>query len=176
MVESAVRLLAEKGLQGTSFAEVLERAHAPRGSVYHHFPDGKDQLVGDAVELAGARTRELLARLDGASAEEVTRFFLGAWRVVREKSDFGAGCSVLAVTVATDSPDLLRRTATVFREWRGQLADLLEKGGLARERAVRFAALLVASSEGAVVMSRAERSMEPFEVVAQQLLDEVSRP
>ena len=175
MVDSAVRLLARRGLQGTSFADVLEHARAPRGSVYHHFPDGKDQLVGDAIELAGARTHELLARLHGAGAEEVTSFFLSLWRLLLEKSDFGAGCAVLAVTVATDSPDLLARTAVVFREWRGQLAGLLETGGLPADRAKRFAALLVAASEGAVVLSRAERSMEPFDVVAEQLLDEVRR-
>lgn len=174
MVAGAVRLLAERGLQGTSFAEVLERADAPRGSVYHHFPDGKDQLVAEAVELAGAHTRALLAKLDGAPAEEVTTVFLSLWRLVLERSDFGAGCAVLAVTVATDSPDLLARTATVFREWRGQLAELLEHGGMAPERAARFAALLVASSEGAVVLSRAERSMEPFDLVAEHLLDQVS--
>jgi TetR/AcrR family transcriptional repressor of lmrAB and yxaGH operons len=175
MVDSAVRLLAERGLQGTSFADVLERARAPRGSVYHHFPDGKDQLVGDAVELAGARTHDFLAKLDGAAAEEVTTVFLSLWRLVLEKSGFGAGCAVLAVTVATDSPDLLHRTAAVFRDWRSQLAGLLERGGLPADRAGRFAALLVAASEGAVVLSRAERSMEPFDLVAEQLLDEVRR-
>ena len=54
MVAGATRLLARKGLEGTSFAEVLAAAGAPRGSTYHHFPGGKRELVQEAVELAGA--------------------------------------------------------------------------------------------------------------------------
>src|SRR5712691_993034 len=100
MVASAVNLLARRGLQATSFSEVLKR--------------GK----------------------------------------------FEAGCAVLAVAVAADSPELLDQTARVFRTWRRRLAELLEQGGLAVVDAQRFAAVLVASSEGAVVMARAEQSLE----------------
>jgi hypothetical protein len=64
------------------------------------------------------------------------------------------------VTVATDSPELLDRAAGIFRAWRGRLAELLEQGGLAAPDAARFAATLVAASEGAVVLSRAEQSMD----------------
>src|SRR5262249_36008540 len=84
-----------------------------------------------------------------------------------------AGCAVLAVTVAADSEDLLQRAGAVFRAWRGRLAELLEQGGLAPQAARQFAATLVAASEGAVVLSRGEQSMEPFDLVAEQLLDQV---
>ena len=172
MVEGAVRLLARHGLQATSFAEVLEHTGAPRGSVYHHFPAGKDQMVGEAVDLAGDYLVGLLAPLAGASAVAVTEHFLAIWRGVLAQSRCGSGCAVLAVAVATDSPDLLSHAAAVFRLWRGRLAELLEQGGLARKDARRFATVLVASAEGAVVMSRAEQDMEPFETVAKQLLDQ----
>ena len=55
MIEGAVRLLARHGLQATSFTEVLELTGAPRGSIYHHFPGGKDELISAAVDRAGAR-------------------------------------------------------------------------------------------------------------------------
>lgn len=80
---------------------------------------------------------------------------------------------MLAVTVATDSPDLLNDAGTVFRAWRGRLAELLEEGGLTAKEAAQFAATLVAASEGAVALSRAEQSMEPFDLVSEQLLDQV---
>jgi AcrR family transcriptional regulator len=175
MIEGAVRLLARQGLQATSFSEVLELTGAPRGSVYHYFPDGKDQLVGSAVELAGAFALGLLEQKAGAGAEEITAHFLGMWRGVLTRSQCESGCAVLAVTVATDSADLLNQTAAVFRAWRTRLAELLERGGLAAPEAARFAATLVASSEGAVVLSRAERSIEAFDLVAEQLLDQIRR-
>src|SRR5258708_26004728 len=72
LIDGAIRLVAQRGLQATSFAEVLELTGAPRGSVYHHFPGGKDQLVGAAVDRAGARALQTLDRKQGASAEELT--------------------------------------------------------------------------------------------------------
>ena len=84
-----------------------------------------------------------------------------------------AGCSVLAVTVATDSAELLAHAAAVFRSWRRRLAELLQGGGLAAHAAEEFAATLIAAMEGAVVLSRDEQSMDPFELVAEQLTKHV---
>ncbi len=175
MVASAVDLLARRGLQATSFSEVLEHSGAPRGSVYHHFPRGKDQMIGSALDAAGTRAVELLDRKAGAPAEEITAWFLHIWREVLIRGEFEAGCAVLAVAVAADSPELLDQTARVFRTWRRRLAELLEQGGLRAGDAQRFAAVLVASSEGAVVLARAEQSLEPFDLVAEQLVDQVRR-
>ena len=173
MIEGATQLLARHGLQATSFAEVLEHPGAPRGSVYHHFPRGKDQMVGEAVDLAGDFLVGLLDKRAGTSALAITEHFIAIWRGVLTQSKCESGCAVLAVAVATDSPDLLNHAAAVFRLWRGRLAELLEQGGLARKDARRFATVLIASAEGAVVMSRAEQDMEPFEAVARSLLDQV---
>jgi TetR/AcrR family transcriptional repressor of lmrAB and yxaGH operons len=173
MVASAVNLLARRGLQATSFSEVLEHSGAPRGSVYHHFPGGKDQMIGSALDAAGAVAIELLDRKAGAPAEEIASWFLHIWREVLIRGKFEAGCAVLAVAVAADSPELLDQTAHVFRMWRRRLAELLGQGGLRAEDAQRFAAVLVASSEGAVVLARAEQSLEPFDLVAEQLVDQV---
>jgi AcrR family transcriptional regulator len=169
MVAGAARLLAERGLQETSFSEVLDLTGAPRGSIYHHFPEGKDQLIASAIDLAGAHAIALIDRSAGTSAEEVTAHFLGMWREVLVRSHYTAGCSVLAVTIATDSSDLLDHAAKVFRGWRLRLAELLSAGGLTDADAARFAAVLIAGTEGAVVLSRAEQSMEPFELVADLL-------
>ncbi|HMH59342.1 MAG TPA: TetR/AcrR family transcriptional regulator [Galbitalea sp.] len=173
MIAGAARLLAQRGLQETSFSEVLELTGAPRGSIYHHFPEGKDQLIASAVDLAGAHAIALIDRSAGDTAEDITAHFLAMWREVLTRSKFTAGCSVLAVTIATDSPDLLEHAATVFRTWRTRLAELLVAGGLGEQDAARFAAMLIAGAEGAVVLSRAEQSMETFELVADQLAGQV---
>jgi hypothetical protein len=86
------------------------------------------------------------------------------------RSNLRAGCAVLAVTVATDSPDLLDHASSIFRAWRGRLAERYEQGGVDAAPAARLAMTVVAASEGAVVVSRAERSLEPFELVVEELL------
>jgi TetR/AcrR family transcriptional repressor of lmrAB and yxaGH operons len=175
MVEGAVQLLAQRGLKSTSFAEVLELTGAPRGSVYHHFPEGKDQLVGAAVDVAGAYLIGALDKKAGAPAEEIAEHFLQIWRGVLVRSKCESGCAVLAVTIATDSAELMDHAANVFRAWRGKLAALLEQGGMGAKAGMQFATTLIASAEGAVVLSRAEHSLEPFDVVTKQLMEQVRR-
>jgi AcrR family transcriptional regulator len=170
MIESAAVLLAKRGLQATAFSDVIERSGAPRGSIYHHFPGGKDQLVDAAIDLAGDRALRVLDAVDGRPPAEVTGYFIDLWRAVLVRSRLTAGCAVLAVTVATDSPALLEHAAAIFRAWRGRLAELYVTGGMPNEAAARLATTVVAATEGAVVVSRAEQSLEPFEEVAKALL------
>ncbi len=119
-------------LQSTSFSEVLAHTGAPRGSVYHHFPDGKGTQRSSAQRstLPGAFLVGALEQKAGASAEATTDHFLAIWRAVLTRSDCGAGCAVLAVTVATDAPELMAHATEVFRSWRTRLGTLLQQGGL----------------------------------------------
>jgi TetR/AcrR family transcriptional repressor of lmrAB and yxaGH operons len=169
MVASAVILLAKRGFQGASLAEVLADAHAPRGSIYHHFPDGKEQLIAAAIDYAGARAVQILDALSGRDAVEIVDGFMAMWRSVLERSSFTAGCSVLAVTVSADSRRLLDRAGGAFRSWQARLAELLHSAGLERDDADAFAVMLIAASEGAVALARAQQDMSPFETVHQQL-------
>lgn len=170
MVSGAARLMAERGLHETSFSEVLALTGAPRGSIYHHFPDGKDQLMGEALSFAGDNAIAALNKLAGASPDAVAAGFLGIWRRVLTQTDFRVGCSVVAVTVATDSDDLLLQAAGVFRSWRTRIAELLVGGGLVDDDAREFAAVLIAAAEGAVIVARAERDIVAFDLVASNLI------
>ena len=171
MIESAAVLLAMRGVQGTAFSDVLERSGAPRGSIYHHFPLGKDELVDAAIELAGSRALGVLETLHGSPPKAVTQAFIDLWRAVLVRSNMRAGCAVLAVTVGADSPDLLEHAASIFRAWRRGLADLYVEGGMEPGPAEQLATTLVAATEGAVVVSRAERSLDAFELVGKHLLE-----
>ncbi len=170
MIERTVVLLAKKGLQGTSFSQILENSGAPRGSLYHHFPGGKDELVLEAVALAGEQAMAVLERLAGQPAPQVAQAFTALWRQVLTRSDFGAGCAVAAVTVAADTPELRDRAGQVFARWRRRLAELLAAGGVSAARAPTLAAGLVSACEGAVILARGEASLEPFDLVAAEQL------
>ncbi|HEY0188106.1 MAG TPA: TetR/AcrR family transcriptional regulator [Cellulomonas sp.] len=170
MVDGAVRLLASRGVPGTSFSEVVELTGAPRGSIYHHFPGGKDELVAAAVELAADRTRATLEQVRGRPAREVAELFLDRWRLLLTATGCTVGCSVAAVTLDTGSETLTAATAAAFRGWTDQLAELLTLGGVPADRAPALATTLVAGAEGAVVLSRAQRDLAPFEQVVETLL------
>ena len=130
------------------------------------------KTCGKKFEIPSQHSLVFVDQLEGLPNDEVLAAFLRMWRSVLTRSDFSAGCSVLAVTVAPSSPELLDRAAAVFRAWRGRLAALLESGGLPADAARRFATTIVAASEGAVVLSRAEQSMDAFDLVSEELREE----
>jgi TetR/AcrR family transcriptional regulator, lmrAB and yxaGH operons repressor len=174
MVKGAAGLLATKGVEGTSFAEVLAATGSPRGSVYHHFPGGKSELVHAALDLVSTRALAVMESKRGSSAVEVVEQFLGLWRQLLEQSELAAGCAVLAVTVAGPDVSLLDHAGAIFRDWTAHLAGLLVAGGVAETSARQLAVMVIAATEGAVALCRAERSREPFDVVAEALMQMVS--
>jgi AcrR family transcriptional regulator len=172
MVVSAAMLLREKGLTGTSFGDVIEHSGAPRGSIYHHFPGGKTQLVEDAVRYSG---EYIVGTIDRAAKDGdpvlVLRAFTTAWRHVLEDSEFRAGCPVVAVAVEAHDGDsaLTGAVAEAFGRWQESLIGLLRGRGVGEAKARRLATTMVAAIEGAVVLSRATRSVRPLNDVSREL-------
>jgi TetR/AcrR family transcriptional regulator, lmrAB and yxaGH operons repressor len=173
MVEGAVRLLATKGVEGTSFAEVLEASGSPRGSIYHHFPGGKLELLHAALDLASERGLAAMEATRGQPSEVVIERFLALWRSLLDWSRLTAGCAVVAVTVAANDDDLLDHAGTIFRTWTELLTELCATGGMDTDSARQLAVTVIAATEGAVAMCRAERSKRPFEDVETLLLSVV---
>ena len=170
MVDGAVRLLATRGVEGTSFAEVLEATGSPRGSVYHHFPGGKPELLHAALDLASERGLAAMEATRGQPPAVVIDHFLALWRRLLDGSHLTAGCAVVAVTVAATDDDLLDHAGAIFRAWTGLLTELCAAAGMDVDVARQLAVTVIAATEGAVALCRAERSKKPFEDVRTLLL------
>lgn len=185
MVAGAADLMSRRGVNATSMREVVRHTGTPRGSISHHFPGGKQQLLEEAIVFAGTQVSAPLQHLvSDRGAVAGLRAFIALWRQTLEKSDFQAGCPVLAVAVeqyisdATDKdggPDevaqghLLELANGVFANWQHLLTGALKREGVAAGRARRLGTLIVASVEGTVAMCRAARSSQPLEDVRQEL-------
>lgn len=171
MVDGAVLLLATQGVEGTSFKEVLALANAPRGSVYHHFPGGKSELLHAALDRASGRALKAMEATRGQSALEVLERFITLWQALLDYSKLSAGCAVVSVTVAGPNGDILKHVGAIFLTWTDQLAGLFAAAGLSEDAAHRMATVTIAATEGAVVLCRAEQSRVPFDEVASTLRD-----
>ncbi|MFD5257741.1 TetR/AcrR family transcriptional regulator [Streptomyces bobili] len=174
MILSAAALLRKYGASATSIDRVLAHSGAPRGSVYHHFPGGRTQLIDEAVALAGDFIAGLIdAAMRADDPVEAVDAFFALWRDRLVESGFRAGCPIVAVAVETndDAPQLARSAAAVFARWQEALAALLLRHGLTEERSRRLGAFIIASVEGAVIMCRAERSTAPIEAAAAEIHD-----
>lgn len=164
MIQAAAELLSERGLPGASFSCVIERSGAPRGSIYHHFPEGKDELAAQAIELVGGRVEGLLRSLAPTSPEELTRAFIGPWRQLLLGSGFAAGCAIAAVANERLAvPALAERAAAVFAAWEAALVEQLVRLGVGKTSARTYATLVLATLEGALVLCRAAGTTGPLD-------------
>lgn len=168
MLDSAVLLLRERGAAGVTVDAVLAHSGAPRGSVYHHFPGGRNEIVLGAVRQAGDHMAAVVddAATTGDVQQTVERLVL-FWKRALTKTGFRAGCPVAAM--ALDSRDLVPGAGDVvdeiFAQWRASLADVLSANGFAAPRAQRLATLVVSAIEGAIILCRAHRDLGPLDDV-----------
>lgn len=172
MIRSAAQLFCEQGIAGTSFNDVIEHSGAPRGSIYHHFPAGKAQLAEETIRWAGASIGALVdASADQGDPVRMLREFLALWRAGLERSNFGAGCPVVAAAIAGESeiPGLAAVAGEQFERWEASFARALRDAGVPRARAARLATLAIASIEGAIVLCRASGDIGPLDRVGREL-------
>jgi len=180
MIAGALDLLSRHGVYATSLREVVQHTGTPRGSIAHHFPGGKRQLLQEALQLASDQVAAPLAALTAErGAVAGLRAFVDWWRRVLVASDFRAGCPVLAVAVeplagdaaeaVADNEALRAQVHAAFARWQAILTEALRAEGLAPARAARLAALVLAAVEGTVAMCRAARSAQPLDEVHQEL-------
>jgi TetR/AcrR family transcriptional repressor of lmrAB and yxaGH operons len=172
MVRSAAALISARGLSGTSLADVLADSGAPRGSIYHHFPQGKEQLAADAVRWTGERVLAHQAGLTGPRPADVLERFIGMWRAVVTGSEAAAGCVVAGVAVDTgaEQEGLLAAVRDTFRAWVSLLTSQLEERGVPADRAGSVARATLAGMEGALILCRAEGDVGPLDTVAAELM------
>lgn len=185
MIAGAADLVSRRGVNATSMRDVVRHTATPRGSISHHFPDGKRQLIAEVVVFAGKQVSIPLEKaMNELGAIAGLKAFVASWRRRLEATGFEAGCPVLAVAVdgyigeASDKSDprdeaaqqhLLDLANDVFSDWQQIMRAALRREGLAAARAERLATLIVASIEGTVAMCRASRKADALDHMQKEL-------
>ena len=171
MVTSAALLIRERGARPTAIADVLAHSGAPRGSAYHYFPGGRNQLLCEAVDYAADYVADALGR--AADSTEMLDTAVAFYRKGLLDSDYRAGCPVMAVAVEAGDPQIgaepVARAAAAFERWRGLIRERLVVDGVAGNQAADLAAMVIAALEGALVMARAGRDVAPLDAAHRQL-------
>ena len=170
MVEAGGELLSERGYGNVTMIEVVDRAEAPRGSIYYHFPGGKEDLAQRVVEKVGRETVELVdwAAARTTEPKEFLLLLVDRHRKRLERSDYKLGCPMMGIMVnATGESEALRAAAAeAFSAWINAVAQGLTSKGVQPSTARRAAATFVAGVEGAILVARTTRSVTPFTLLA----------
>ena len=171
LVRTAMRLFRRQGYASTGLAQIVAESGAPKGSLYHYFPSGKEALGEAAVAMAGGMIGEMLCEL--AARHREPEAFLRAYCKVMagwmEESGFHSGCPVATTLLETapQSPAITAAGRRAVDGWIEVVAGVLARGGMPEREARRRAQLIIAAMEGALILSRIRRSARPILDVAQ---------
>ncbi len=172
MVRSAAALIGTRGFTATSFSDVLTHSGAPRGSIYHHFPDGKRQLGESAIDWTSDQVLGHLRACRATTPSDLLACFVDLWRQSVLASRGSSGCAVagVAIDIGAFEDNLIGLVRTTFQSWVAELAGRLIKLKVPPDRARSVAFTAVASMEGALILCRAEGNSRPLEAVATELM------
>lgn len=173
LIRAAVRLFRRSGYAGTGTKDILAESGAPRGSLYHYFPGGKEEIGAAAVEAAGQQVSETLRALAeraGSPGEFVAAYLeqLGRWL---EASGYREGCPIattlLETTPGSESITVAGRNA--LAEWREVFESVLRRGGWPAERIADTATTVLAVTEGALLIARVDGRADALDQASREL-------
>src|SRR5882757_5073827 len=173
IVRAAATLFRRNGFAATGINEIAELSGAPKGSLYHYFPDGKDQIAEAAVRFAGAGLVATLEKLEAEHASEASLIraycrLVAGWMA---KSGFRDGCPIATTLLesAPQSADVAAAGREAFASWCAVIARALLRDGFGKAEARRLSTLTVSAIEGALILARVEGSAAPIDDVAKSL-------
>ena len=185
MVRSAAQLIRRKGVSATGMREIVTEADAPRGSLQHYFPGGKEELVSDALlwtgDVAARRVRRSLSELEPRTPSALLASIVDAWRRDLTDEKFSAGCPLVAAAAdtAATSEQLRQILRRAFDGWLEPLAEGLADLGVPVGRSGNLAFVIITALEGAIILARIRRDLTPLDALVLELgplLDAVARP
>jgi TetR/AcrR family transcriptional repressor of lmrAB and yxaGH operons len=171
LVRTAMRLFRRQGYASTGLQQIVAESGAPKGSLYHYFPNGKEALGESAITMAGGLMQEMLAGL--AARHDEPKTFLRAYCKVMagwmEESGFHSGCPIATTLLETapQSPTITTAGQRAIDGWIDVIGGVLARGGMERRAARSRAQLIIAAMEGALILARIRRSTRPILDVAQ---------
>ena len=152
---------------------MVTESAAPRGSIYFHFPGGKEEL---ATEVTLLHAGDAIAHINRAAAAtgtaaQLIEAFMGRIRDELISSNYREGCAVAPIVIESTpaSDQLSAATRRAFQDVITTLAARLTEKHVPHDRAVRLATNAVSSMEGALILSRVLRSPDPFDMATAQL-------
>ncbi len=173
IIETASDLMERQGFHATGINQIVKESGAPKGSLYHYFPEGKDEIAEEAIRWAG---RGLADRIDHGlaacdTAAEAVRLFITNIALYVEASDFqyGGPLMTVAMETATSNWRLNMACREAYSLLQATFETKLVASGYAEAQACRLATFITAAIEGGIILCRTYHSGDPLRLVAEQL-------
>jgi AcrR family transcriptional regulator len=166
IVRTMAELLRVQGYAATGLQQLARAAHAPTGSIYHHFPGGKREIAAAALRQAGAAYIQLLPMLLDEHADLATAIEAAFTAAADDIANTGWAnmCPVgtIAGEIADTEPELRLVAAEVIASWIDVGSQYLVTRGLSETDARTAMYALLTALEGGFLLARAQHAVEPL--------------
>ncbi len=166
IVAEAATLFNQRGFEGGSMADLMQATGLEKGGIYRHFST-KEELAAEAFDYAWrAATDVRMHDLDSVanSVDKLKRFMSN---FIERRPSVPGGCPLLNTAIEADdgNPVLRERARKAFRQWQDRLSEIIRTGLKRKEirsgvDPKKLATLIIASLEGALMVSRLERDRD----------------
>ncbi|WP_410655540.1 TetR/AcrR family transcriptional regulator [Amycolatopsis sp. lyj-112] len=168
MLDSAAELFHQQGYHATGLNQLVAAGGAPKGSLYFHFPGGKEQLATEAIRQSAERLCDQLRTVVASSPDVVTGIenVIEALATSLEESNFQRGCplATVALDVAGESEAIRQACADGYNSWHTLIA-----GALDSDKADELATVVLAAIEGGLLLAKTLRTAAPLRAMAPHL-------
>ncbi|MCL6572296.1 MAG: TetR/AcrR family transcriptional regulator [Bacillus sp. (in: Bacteria)] len=173
LLKTASKLFQMQGYHATGLNQITKESGAPKGSLYYHFPDGKEELAVEAVKLTsqiiGERIKVGLDGYDDSVAAIQNLIITMAKGFFQGGNTEGVPIATVALETSVMS-ELLRETCnSAYLSWEKLFANKMEKSGFPPDKALELSIVINAMIEGAFILSLTRRNSEPLLMVAKQV-------
>lgn len=175
IIEKTCELIELQGYHATGINQIIRESQSPKGSLYYHFPGGKQELATEALHHIGGivlqRIRDNLA-LESNPATAIRNFIKNiAINVERTKYCTGGPITAIAMETASTNDALRAECERIYRDWQTAFSDKLIESGIQAKRANRIALLIISAIEGGVLLCRTRKSIQPLEELADEIAE-----
>lgn len=173
IIETTCQLMEMQGYHGTGLNQILAESGAPKGSLYHYFPDGKVELGLEAIASSSnkieSRIRAVMAEIDDPVTAVTT--FISTLAAQIDISGYRAGSPITAIALeAASTNDSLREACRqAYQNWQDAFYEKLRQGGFSEARSRLLATMIIAALEGGIILSRSQRSPKPLLDIAKEI-------
>jgi AcrR family transcriptional regulator len=162
VVARVLSVVRRQGYDGASVAELSKATGLGKSSLYHYFPDGKEDMVGAVMDhLAATLEEEVFAplRAPGSAAARLRRMSDTVDAFYRGGRE---ACLLASLGVGDSSKPFHSRVRAIFRAWIDAIATALRDGGVKPAVARTRAEDALVRIEGALMLARSLGAPEIF--------------
>jgi len=166
IIAKAAELFNQRGLEGTSLADLMKATGLEKGGIYRHFAS-KEAVAAEAFDYAWEAAFEERVRDLNSIPGSVDRLKRLITNFVERRSSIPGGCPLLNTAVESDdgNPVLRERARHALGKWQELIVSIIREGIERREirneiNPNQMAMLIISSLEGALMISRLERNRD----------------